>query len=380
MSVISPFPGGMLDNAPARSSKMASGCFPGRSEVAILTAGLSSVSSCISNCDLHDSGIKSRRSERNTCFSRNAIPTSIWSARHDGSTAFVDDREFHFNHPCPFPNEREWSDAIHPEDLPRTLARWSVALRTGQPFHDVHRGKRRSGQYERVLVDGVAIRDEDGGIVCWIGAKTAVGAPEVDCAEAQPSDTNFTGSTRLKQTPDKSRLSLNQGSNHPVFAAQSGHVDVRTGAGRRMVIPQPTASAASCSPPAVEPDSGIGKSLLETVSAAADAALFASPQSLDPKMFRDSSIKALLQDLSSADRIPPELACLYSHSLCVAVLARIGSSRAIGRACPQRRPIAPLPQWRLARVIQYIGEHMEESIKLADLAKAAGLTRMHFAA
>ena len=71
---------------------------------------------------------------------------------------------------------------------------------------------------------------------------------------------------------------------------------------------------------------------------------------------------------------------MYSHSLCVAALAFIAGNRLMARNCAERRPIAPLPKWRLARVNQYIDAHMEEAIRLADLAKAAGLTKMHFAA
>ncbi|MHB8883844.1 MAG: helix-turn-helix domain-containing protein [Methylovirgula sp.] len=40
----------------------------------------------------------------------------------------------------------------------------------------------------------------------------------------------------------------------------------------------------------------------------------------------------------------------------------------------------PLPKWRLKRVADYIEAHLDKAITLADLARAAGLTPMHFAA
>jgi AraC-like DNA-binding protein len=46
---------------------------------------------------------------------------------------------------------------------------------------------------------------------------------------------------------------------------------------------------------------------------------------------------------------------------------------------PKRRPIRALQLWRLRRVEAYIRSHISETIKLADLANAAGLTRMYFA-
>jgi len=49
---------------------------------------------------------------------------------------------------------------------------------------------------------------------------------------------------------------------------------------------------------------------------------------------------------------------------------------------PQPRPTrpAPLQKWRLKRVVEYVEVHLSDPIRLPDLAGAAGLTRMHFAA
>ncbi len=48
------------------------------------------------------------------------------------------------------------------------------------------------------------------------------------------------------------------------------------------------------------------------------------------------------------------------------------------------RPAGPrvcaLPKWRLRRVLTYIEQNIAEPITLGDLAGAAGLSRMHFAA
>lgn len=49
-----------------------------------------------------------------------------------------------------------------------------------------------------------------------------------------------------------------------------------------------------------------------------------------------------------------------------------------GPVAPRSR--APLPPWRLKRVVAYIDGHLEDPITLADLAGVAGLSRMHFAA
>jgi AraC family transcriptional regulator len=39
-----------------------------------------------------------------------------------------------------------------------------------------------------------------------------------------------------------------------------------------------------------------------------------------------------------------------------------------------------LPKWRLRRVEEYVGTNFDHGITLSDLARVAGLSRMHFAA
>lgn len=51
----------------------------------------------------------------------------------------------------------------------------------------------------------------------------------------------------------------------------------------------------------------------------------------------------------------------------------------IARLEPQTK-INALPKWRLKRVEDYVVAHFDRSISLSDLAKVAGLSRMHFAA
>ncbi len=45
-----------------------------------------------------------------------------------------------------------------------------------------------------------------------------------------------------------------------------------------------------------------------------------------------------------------------------------------------RRRRTPLQKWRMKRVIEHVDAHLARRITLADMASAAGLTRMHFAA
>ena len=194
-------------------------------------------SSRVSDYDLPELRIEGGRPECDARLAGNVVPTSIWSARHDGSIAFVDDLERNTADVQDDPNGGGWFDTIHPDDRQRTLASWSSALRTGRPFHDVHRARERSGRYERFLVDGVAIRDDEGRTVCWIGAKTAIGDPEVDCVEPRRGHAVFAGSGRLDRSSDSSRHGLDQAPQRSALSAQPIYVGPKTNAGRRIDAP-----------------------------------------------------------------------------------------------------------------------------------------------
>jgi AraC family transcriptional regulator len=52
----------------------------------------------------------------------------------------------------------------------------------------------------------------------------------------------------------------------------------------------------------------------------------------------------------------------------------------VARLEPPRTKVNALPKWRLRRVEEYVRAHFDRSVSLYDLAKVAGLSRMHFAA
>jgi AraC family transcriptional regulator len=52
----------------------------------------------------------------------------------------------------------------------------------------------------------------------------------------------------------------------------------------------------------------------------------------------------------------------------------------IGRIESLRARVNALPKWRLRRVEEYVRMNFDRTLSLANLAKVAGLSRMHFAA
>jgi AraC-like DNA-binding protein len=93
------------------------------------------------------------------------------------------------------------------------------------------------------------------------------------------------------------------------------------------------------------------------------------------RMVHDPSIERLGRRLLSAGEESEPLGALYADCLGIAIVGEI-----FGGGRDQRGPGAGLAQWRLKRAIEYIEARLGGPVRLADMAAAAGLTRMHFAA
>ncbi len=97
----------------------------------------------------------------------------------------------------------------------------------------------------------------------------------------------------------------------------------------------------------------------------------ASGRSLRDLMIRDDLAaqlsRTLTEELDGGDP-------LYAESVGQTVLLRV-----LALPAPASR-VGALPKWRLRRVQEHLIRNLAEPISLADLADAAGLSRMHFAA
>jgi PAS domain S-box-containing protein len=63
---------------------------------------------------------------------------------------------------------------IHPEDLAKTVDRWTASLRTGLPYEHEYRLRRHDGVYRWHLARANPIRDTDGKIIRWFGTNTDI--------------------------------------------------------------------------------------------------------------------------------------------------------------------------------------------------------------
>ena len=96
------------------------------------------------------------------------------------------------------------------------------------------------------------------------------------------------------------------------------------------------------------------------------------------RCFYDPVIRQLAGTILQAEAGAIPLGQRYTGSVCAAILARLMD--ASGDAAADRRGVSALCKWRLRRVLDFVEANLQDVITLTDLATAAGLTRMHFAA
>lgn len=107
-----------------------------------------------------------------------------------------------------------------------------------------------------------------------------------------------------------------------------------------------------------------------------------SGQDLPPGDFpRDPVIERLHRALDAAQNSDGSFRSVYADAVRLAIVARLlGLQSANAPAAQTGRNKSGLPKWRLKQVIDYVDTNFAETISLADLAAAAGLSPMHFAA
>ncbi len=99
----------------------------------------------------------------------------------------------------------------------------------------------------------------------------------------------------------------------------------------------------------------------------------------DPGFVQDAVIERLAHALLRVEDAG-EFGRLYAETLGLAIVSRLLGRRNGSAPGPAGTGVAPLPKWRLRRVLQFVDANLDQPVSLADLAEVAGLSRMHFAA
>jgi AraC-like DNA-binding protein len=123
-------------------------------------------------------------------------------------------------------------------------------------------------------------------------------------------------------------------------------------------------------------------------------AVISFPRAVDPRardrirlsLEQDPLVARLSEALAAAERDQSEFGAIYADAIRLATVARMLSIQSWPQ--PGTRPLQDavrdsshgLSKWRLKRVASYVAGHIGDKVTLADMAGAARLSRMHFAA
>src|SRR6266404_3172839 len=121
--------------------------------------------------------VDSQKSEDNLRQVIDTLPTLVWCTGPDGSTEFLNKRWHDYTGFSPGESRvRGWQPTVHPEDLPRVVAKGQELLASGQPGEVEARIRRHDGVFRWFLMRVEPLRDETGKIVRWYGTQTDIEA------------------------------------------------------------------------------------------------------------------------------------------------------------------------------------------------------------
>jgi formate hydrogenlyase transcriptional activator len=127
------------------------------------------------NGNVADGFVEFQNSEANLRQVIDTIPTLVWCTRPDGSTEFLNKRWHDYTG---FSSEESrvqgWQPTVHPEDLPRVVAKGRDLLASGQAGEVEGRIRRHDGMFRWFLMRVEPMRDAAGNIVRWYGTQTDI--------------------------------------------------------------------------------------------------------------------------------------------------------------------------------------------------------------
>src|SRR3954465_7644357 len=99
-------------------------------------------------------------SERRYRFMADSVPQIVWTADPDGALDFIGARMAEYAGVGDVQRflSMGWTDLLHPEDLPDTLAAWDEARRAGGDLEIEHRLRRHDGTYRWHPVRALPLR------------------------------------------------------------------------------------------------------------------------------------------------------------------------------------------------------------------------------
>ncbi|MBA3544754.1 MAG: PAS domain S-box protein [Chthoniobacterales bacterium] len=117
-----------------------------------------------------------REGEERYTFLADTMPQIVWTARRDGGLDYYNKAWFDYTGmTLEQTKDWGWGAVLHPDDLERCIDCWTKSFTTGEPYEIEYRFKRASdGAYRWHLGRALAMRNDDGEIVQWVGTCTDI--------------------------------------------------------------------------------------------------------------------------------------------------------------------------------------------------------------
>jgi len=104
-----------------------------------------------------------------------AVPDIIFMNQTDGSCEFVNHRLYEYTGlPSGSGLGLGWKQALHPDDVERTQALWSTAVRHGQAYEDRYRFMTPNDTYRWFMARAIPVKNKDGQIDKYVGVSTDI--------------------------------------------------------------------------------------------------------------------------------------------------------------------------------------------------------------
>lgn len=122
-----------------------------------------------------DAELEKQRSSDDFKFMAELLPQKLFTASKDGDIIYFNKKWMEFTgHTFDEIRGWGWGRFIHPEDLNRTVEKWTNVVKTGEPYEDEHRFRRHDGKYHWHLSRAFAMKDTNGDVRMWLGTNTDI--------------------------------------------------------------------------------------------------------------------------------------------------------------------------------------------------------------
>lgn len=103
------------------------------------------------------------------------IPQIIFSTDGRGNVELINKRWYEYTGKAREDlKSLDWSDVLHPEDLPTSQASWQNATMQRKPFTMQHRLRRKDGAFCWHMTQALPLTDSTGKVIKWFGASTNI--------------------------------------------------------------------------------------------------------------------------------------------------------------------------------------------------------------